>query len=282
MMSRWKWIALAAIMALALSACATDDDLNRVEDKVDTLATSVADLVEKFGSTSEPPTETTSPPEETTAPPAETTAPPEGDGGDENGPDSDGVPSGDATMVFRNTKTSEGMDLPDNISRPDPSRQEVFPDVPHKGRPALVAYESPFEDGDFCDSLPCNVDISQFYYRVMTAGRVTIPGLDVDCVASDTRGCLVVVINWFGETAMYRHALIDHGFTIAGRVWDMSTPNKVTLAGQALLDHYAGRMTASQDGANCGTIEACNSTEWHLVVIGNGAVQGHWSGVYSA
>lgn len=188
-----------------------------------------------------------------------------------------GTGTGSALLVYQ---SADSLDYFGMSNAPDPARQPVFPDVPYGNRPALVAYESPFEDGDFCDNTPCNVDIPQFYYRVMTAGEVTIPGLEVSCVATDTKGCLVIVINHFGETAMYRGATIDHGFTIAGRVWDMSQPSRVSLAGQALLDHYVGRMTASEDGANCGVITACESVEWHFVVIGNGEVQLHWEGEY--
>lgn len=166
------------------------------------------------------------------------------------------------------------------LQEPNASRQTVFPDVPHGDRPALVAYEIPFEDGDYCDNTPCGMDVPQYYYRVMTAGQVTIPDLSVNCVATDTQGCLVIVINHFGETAMYRGNTIDHGFTIAGRVWDMSTPDNVTSVGQALLDHYVYRMSQVEDGANCGVITACESVEWHVVVIGNGEVQVHWTGTY--
>lgn len=120
------------------------------------------------------------------------------------------------------------------IQEPNASRQTVFPDVPHGDRPALVAYEVPFEDGDYCENTPCGMDVPQYYYRVMTAGQVTIPDLSVNCVATDTQGCLVIVINHFGETAMYRGNTIDHGFTIAGRVWDMSTPDNVTLVGSSI------------------------------------------------
>lgn len=184
--------------------------------------------------------------------------------------------TGNAQLVY---EASDSLDYP-GLNLPDPARQPAYPNVPSGDRPALVAYEGPFEDGDFCDNTPCNVDIPQFYARVMTAGEVTIPGLDVSCVATDTKGCLVIAINHFGETAMYRGATIDHGFTIAGRVWDMSSPELVTLTGQALLDHYVSRMTTSEDGANCGVISACESVEWHVVVIGNGEVQSHWQGEY--
>jgi len=182
----------------------------------------------------------------------------------------------DVSEVYR---ASGALDYP-KVEPPNASRQLVFPDVPSGDRPALVAYESPFEDGDFCDNTPCNMDVPQFYYRVMTAGQVTIPDLGVDCVATETKGCAVIMINHFGPTAMYRGNTIDHGFTIAGRVWDMGTPEKVTLAAQALLDHYMLRMTGVEDGANCGTIDACQSVEWHVVVVGNDEVQVHWTGIF--
>jgi hypothetical protein len=184
--------------------------------------------------------------------------------------------SSDLTEVFR---AGGSLDYPNPVG-PDASRQPVFPDVAYGSRPALVAYEEPFEDGDFCDSTPCNMDVPQYYYRVMTAGQVTIPDLGVNCVASETKGCLVIVINHFGPTAMWRGNTIDHGFTIAGRVWDMGSPDKVTLAAQALLDHYVLRMTGSEDGANCGVIDACPTVEWHVVVVGNGEGQVHWTGLF--
>jgi len=184
--------------------------------------------------------------------------------------------SSDVNEVFR---AASALAYPVLIP-PDPARQPVFPDVPYGSRPALVAYEAPFEDGDFCDSTPCSMDLPQFYYRVMTAGEVTIPGLGVSCIATERKGCLVIVINHFGPTAMWRGNTIDHGFTIAGRVWDMSSPELVAMAAQALTDHYVYRMTAVEDGANCGTINACQSVEWHVIVIGNTEVQVHWTGLF--
>ncbi len=181
-----------------------------------------------------------------------------------------------AELVFR---ADEVLDYPD-LATPDYSRQAVFPDVPHGGRPALVAYEVPFEDGDYFEDGEGDIDIPQFYFRVMTAGTIRISQAEVDCVSTETQGCLVILINHFGETLTFRDAEVDNGFTVAGRVWDMSKPDLVTLAGQALLDHYVGRMTQEPDGANCGTIDACKSVEWHVVVVGNGEVQTHWQGEY--
>ena len=115
----------------------------------------------------------------------------------------------------------------------------------------------------------------------MTAGRIMIDQLGVDCTASETKGCAAILINHFGPTAMFRNALVDNGFTIAGRVFDMNSPELTTLAGQALLDHYMGRMTQVADGANCGVISACVQVEWHVVVVGNNTLQVHWTGLYS-
>ncbi len=180
------------------------------------------------------------------------------------------------TEVFR---AAGSLDYP-VIQSPDPSRQPVFPDVAYGDRPAIAAYETPFEGGDFCDSTPCNVDLPQYYYRVMTAGEITIPGLGVSCKATAEKGCVVILINHFGPTAMWRENTIDHGFTVAGRVFDMDKPESVTLAAQALLDNYIYRMPAVPDGANCGTIEACPSVEWHILVIGDGEKQVHWTGLF--
>ena len=54
---------------------------------------------------------------------------------------------------------------------------------------------------------------------------------------------LVLVINHYGDTTMYRDDTVDNGFTVAGRVFDMSSPDKVSLVAQSLLDHFVGRMT---------------------------------------
>ena len=166
------------------------------------------------------------------------------------------------------------------IELPVPSRQTVFPDVPHGNRPALVAYEEPFEDGDYFEDGHGDVDLPQFYFRVITADVIKIPGLGIDCVSTETSGCASIIINHYGSTAMFRDAEVDNGFTVAGRVFDMSTPAQVTLAAQALLDHYMYRMTATQDGANCGTIDACASVQWNVVIVGNGEAQAHWSGTF--
>jgi len=177
------------------------------------------------------------------------------------------------TPEVRVTQVPESLAYP-AIQHPEPSRQFGFPNE-------LVAYESPFEDGDYFEDGQGDIDVSQYYYRVMTAGTIIIEELGVTCEATDSQGCLVIIVNHFGPTAMFRNAQVDNGFTVAGRVFDMATPEKTIRAGQALLDHYAGRMTASEDGANCGTIDACESVDWHFVVIGNGQLQSHSSGVYT-
>lgn len=178
--------------------------------------------------------------------------------------------------VFR---AEEALDYP-ALEPPDPSRQIVFPDVPHGDRPALVEYGESWEDGDYFEDGEGDIDLPQYHHRVITAGTIRIPQLGVECVSDETTGCLVILINHFGPTAMFRDAEVDNGFTIAGRVWDMSTPQLVTLASQALLDHYAYRMTQVEDGANCGVIKACEQVEWHVIVVGNGEVQVHWSGLF--
>ena len=84
---------------------------------------------------------------------------------------------------------------------------------------------------------------------------------------------LICSINFVSES--------DNGFTITGRIFDMSTPDKVTTTGQALLDHYMGRMTESEDGANCSTIDACQSVEYYVAVVGGGQLQSLTGGIYS-
>jgi len=175
---------------------------------------------------------------------------------------------------------AESLSYPD-IQAPDPSREPVFPDVPKGNRPPLVAYETPFESGDYFQTGKGDIDVPQYYYRVMTAGKINIPELGVQCQGTDKQGCLVILINHFGPTSMFRNTEVDNGFTVAGRVFDMSTPEKTIQAGQALLDHYIGRMTASPDGANCGTIGACPGVDWHVVIVGNGQSQAQYSGTYN-
>lgn len=185
-----------------------------------------------------------------------------------------------ATVTTIYTATS-ALNYPALVA-PDPSRQTMFPDVANGNRPALVAYEVPFEDGDYFEAGHGDVDLPQYYFRVMTAGTVKIDQLGVNCVATPTKGCAVILINHFGETAMFRNATVDNGFTVAGLVFDMSGPDKVTLAAQALADHYVYRMTVyPNDGANCSVRTGCVSVEWHVVVVGNGEAQIHWTGVFT-
>ncbi len=167
------------------------------------------------------------------------------------------------------------------VTTPDPRRQKVFPDVPHQGRPALVGYERPFEDGDYFETGVGDIDLPQWYYRVITAGKIRIPQLGIDCEGSANKGCSLILINQYGLTAIWRRAEVDNGFTVAGRVFDMSTPEKVTLAAQALLDHVIYRMTVQpNDGANCSILDGCPSVEWHVVVIGDGKPVAHWFGLF--
>jgi len=176
-------------------------------------------------------------------------------------------------------RISDALDYP-KIVEPDAKRQLVFPDVPNNDRPALVEYSLSWEDGDYFEDSKGDVDLPEWHYRVMTAGVINIPGI-VNCQGDDEKGCLVILINHFGKTKMWRGAEIDNGFTVTGRVWDMSTPNLVTLSGQALLDHYVMRMTIQDNpGANCSTIDGCKTVEWHVIVIGNGEAQVHWTGLF--
>jgi hypothetical protein len=191
---------------------------------------------------------------------------------------SEALSNGEPIELFR----AEGAKDYPLLQKPDPEREPVFPDVEKGERAPLVAYEEPFESGDYFHDGKGDVDIPQYYYRVITAGKIKIDQLGIDCSSgSKEKGYAAIIINHFGDTAMFEGAEVNSGFTVAGRVFDMSTPEKVTEAGQALLDHYLGRMTESEDGANCGTISACPSVEWHVVVIGNGKPQVHWAGVYT-
>jgi hypothetical protein len=180
---------------------------------------------------------------------------------------------------FKDYRVEGSLDYPGFIY-PDPSREPVFPDVPKGNRPAQVAYETPFESGDYFQTGHGDIDVPQYYYRVVTAGTIKIPQLGIDCVATPEKGCAVIIINHFGDTEMFRDTEVDNGFTVAGRVFDMSTPDKVTTAGQALLDHYMGRMTESADGANCSTIGACPSVEYYVAITGNGQLQMLTGGIY--
>lgn len=160
------------------------------------------------------------------------------------------------------------------LTAPDASKWLVFPNE-------LVRYEAPFEDGDYFETGHGDIDLPQYYFRVITAGEIEIPQLGISCIATPEKGCAVILINHFGETVMFRNTVVDNGFTVAGLVFDMSTPEKVvTEVAQALLSHYMFRMTMTSEGANCGTVTACESVEWHVVVVGNGKVQVHWTGLF--
>lgn len=167
------------------------------------------------------------------------------------------------------------------IVAPDPKRQPVFPYAPFAERPALAAYEEPFEDGDYFEAGFGDVDLPQYYYRIVTAGKIRISELGVDCTAEGNRGCALVIINHYGPTAMWRDVEVDNGFTVAGLVFDMENPEKVTLAAQALIDHVIYRMTVKPNpGANCSTIDGCPSVEWHVVIVGDGKPVAHWNGLF--
>ncbi|MFC1625067.1 hypothetical protein ACFL15_01705 [Patescibacteria group bacterium] len=193
--------------------------------------------------------------------------------------------TGDVEEVFRK---NDALAYP-KLVVPDPNRQPAFPDVD----PKIARYEEPFEDGDYFEDAHGDIDLPQYYFRVMTAGEIKIAELGVDCQGSDKRGCAAILINHFGKTAMFRDSVVDNGFTVAGFVFDMgdedglnlkgmSAAEKVSLAAQTLLDHYIYRMTYQpiNDGANCGTIDACPEVEWHVVIVGNGEPQVHWTGLF--
>jgi hypothetical protein len=175
-------------------------------------------------------------------------------------------------------EAEESLGYPE-IKTPDPSRQPEFPNTESGGQKALAEYGESFESGDYFQTGHGDVDLPQYHFRVLTAGEIELSQLGIAEKGSGGAGSLVVLVNHFGETAMFRDAKIDNGFTVAGRVWDMSQPEKVTEAAQALLDHYTGRMTKSDNqGANCGTIDGCKAVNWHVIVVGNGEKQAHWKG----
>lgn len=176
-----------------------------------------------------------------------------------------------ATQVVTGTAQITGTIQYPSIVAPDPNRQQVFPDVPFQGRTALCAYETPFEDGDYFETGFGDIDLPQYYYRIITAGKIKIPELGIDCEGSAGKGCAVVLVSHYGPTAMWRRSEVDNGFTVAGQVFDMGSPEKVTLVAQTLVDHVVYRMTVKPNpGANCSTIDGCPSVEWYVVVIGDG------------
>jgi|GEM_PF-3025581 len=174
---------------------------------------------------------------------------------------------------------SDALDYPE-ILAPSPNRQVVYPDIPCGDNPALVEYGLAWEDADYFEDGHGDVDLSQYHARINTAGVIVIKQIDVNCHSTATKGCALLLINHFGPTVMFRDAEIDNGFTVSGRVWDMGEPENVTTAAQALLDLMTYRMTVSEDGANCSVIDACEELEWHVVIIGDGEVQAHWTGLY--
>lgn len=189
------------------------------------------------------------------------------------------VPVGTSTVV-EVYRAPDALNYP-MILGPDVSAQILFPDVPCGDQPPLMAYESPFEDGDYCPSVVCDFDVPQYYWRVFTAGKIVVDDFGVDCIATAVKGCGLIVINHFGPTSMWRDATIDNGFTVAGRVFDMSSPDLVTLVSQVALNHVTYRMTLIEDGANCSVITACQQFEWHIVIVGNGEMMVHWFGIYT-
>lgn len=185
--------------------------------------------------------------------------------------------TGDVELVF---KASDALDYPSLIT-PDYNRQLVFPDVEFGGRPKLAEYLPSWESNDYFHNDIGDVDVPMWSHRMITSGRIKIDELDIDCTGDEVTGCGAIIINHFGPTAYWEDATVDTGFTVVGLVFDMETPEKVTLAAQALLDHMTGRMTVEPDGSNCSTRDACEKFEWHVIVVGNGEVQIHWTGVYT-
>lgn len=178
----------------------------------------------------------------------------------------------------------------------DPNRSgEKFPDsnpVAY-GHYPRVGYDVSFQNGDYFEDCFGDTDVPQYYWRVETTGYFWIPESKktpdggISCMADEHKGCALIIINHFGPTMKINGVYDDNGFTVAGPVWDMSSPDKVTAAAQDLVDHYVYRMIYADgkqnrnDGTNCGVIEGCNSVEWHVVVYGNGILQKHWSGLFT-
>lgn len=274
-----RMIAPAVALTAALSACTSPSTSERISDldtKVGQIGTELEGMqvsIDALGTSTIP--ATTVPDTTTTTEGLATTTTTEGQTAGEN----QGI--NNPTQTVEAIFTAEGALAYPDIMNPDPLREPLFPNVPKGERPALAAYESPFEDGDYFEDAHGDIDLPQYYFRTMTAGEIKIDELGIDCQATDERGCLVIILNHFGETAMFRGAIVDNGATDAGRAFDLSTPEKVTETSQALLDHKIGRMTESEDGANCGTIGACKEVEWHVVVVGNGEAQAHWTGIYA-
>ncbi len=179
------------------------------------------------------------------------------------------VGTGNVETVFK-AKDAFGYPL---LQVPNPERQPEFPY-------GLAEYLTSWESNDYFHNNVVDVDVPQWSYRMITSGRIVIDKLGINCEGDEITACGVVIINHFGPTAYWEDAVVDSGFTVVGLVFDMETPEKVSLAAQALLDHQTYRVTISPDGSNCGTRDACQKFEWHVVVIGNGEPQVHWTGVY--
>ncbi len=287
---------LSAVLALSAAACsdgestlstrpgqrpATVRDIGRIQDQIDDLS----DQIEQMATTTVATTTTTEAVEQdeptTTEASTTTLAPTTTEATTTTQVQEFNSILGNLEVGnFEEFRAEGSLDYP-SLVYPDPSREPVFPDVPKGDRPALVAYETPYEDGDYFEDSHGDIDVPQYNYRVITAGRIKIPQLGIDCQATREKGCAVILINHFGDTVMFRDAESDNGFTITGRIFDMSTPDKVTTTGQALLDHYMGRMTESEDGANCSTIDACQSVEYYVAVVGGGQLQSLTGGIYS-
>lgn len=187
---------------------------------------------------------------------------------------------------------ADSLAYPDMVAA-DPNRSgKLFPDTNIYGHAPRVGYDVSFQNGDYFEDCFGDTDVPQFYWRVETTGYFWIPKSgntpeDIVCMASEKKGCALIYVNHFGPTMKINGVYDDNGFTVAGRVWDMSTPDKVTAAAQDLVDHYVYRMIFGDnvatwnEGTNCGSIEGCNSVEWHVVLYGNGKLQKHWAGLWS-
>ena len=168
------------------------------------------------------------------------------------------------------------------IVAPDQNRQVVFPNEPCGSQPALAEYGLSWEDGDYFEDAHGDVDVPEWHYRYMTAGKIEISQLGISCIGGMDKVCAVLLINESGPTLMYRDAVVDNGFTIAGFVWDMESVDKVSLAAQRLLDQISFRTTVlvPNPGSNCSTVKACKEMDWHVVVLIDGKIVGHWTGLY--
>lgn len=182
--------------------------------------------------------------------------------------------------VFRDGSVKEAKTI-GQIQAPNPARAPAFPDVAQNGLPPQVEYVPSSANWDVWQTGKGELDVPQYHYKLFTARKIELDQLGINMESSGKKGCLAIVINYFGDTAAYKNTTVENGFTVAGRVWDMSTPDKMVTAAQALLDHQTGQMVNSPNGANCSTIDACKQVEWHVVVIGGGKPVVHWAGLYT-